>query len=142
MKDKNPFIDYHIKEVVGLDNEEIDQDVNYYTPFCIVFKDENNKQIQINLDHDNLIKLFELIKPISESDKSLNEIDKLYGSDNLIVLLRQFFKDHDNEQGLSIEDISKFFNKEDSFRLKDVINIMLISGEIYENKPLRFRWLG
>ena len=60
---KKTIIEIDIKKIIGLDNEEKDNSVNYYVPFCILAENLTKEQVQIFLDYEDLINLAKLLKP-------------------------------------------------------------------------------
>jgi hypothetical protein len=69
-KINNEWFDIDIENVVGIDNEEIDRSVNYYQPFCIILKDNKNKNVQLYLNHETLIDLARLLKPYLDNEEA------------------------------------------------------------------------
>lgn len=50
--------------------------MNYYTPFCIAFENDNKEEVQLFLDYDRLLDLANLLKPFLDEEKSKEEADK------------------------------------------------------------------
>jgi len=72
---ENPIIEIDLDKIIGLDEEERDDSVNYYQPFCIV-GEQDGKQVQIFLNWDNLITLALKIKPYLESYEARNKMNE------------------------------------------------------------------
>lgn len=58
-----------IKKYLGLELEEIDPDVNFYSPFMLVFEDENADQVSIALEYEQLAKLRDELSRIIKKEE-------------------------------------------------------------------------
>lgn len=74
-KQKQEIVEIEIDKVIGLDEEEKDDSVGYYQPFCIIGESEG-KRIQIYLNWERLIDLAKLLKPYLESHEAEIKMDE------------------------------------------------------------------
>ena len=81
--DKIKFITIGIKEVIGMDIEPEDKDVGIMdADFCLIFKDQNDVQLQIHFGTDEINKLIEVLQPQIDEIKSQEEMDRIMHEDH------------------------------------------------------------
>ena len=74
MKTKKP-IEIEIDKIIGIDDEERDDSVGFYSPFCII-AEQDGQQVQLFLNYDNLIDLMLKLKPYLESYEAQIKADE------------------------------------------------------------------
>jgi len=70
------IIEYDIEKILGIDNEEKDDSVGYYQPFCIILENDKKEQVQLFMDYDRLLSLIFLLKPYLESYEAREKADE------------------------------------------------------------------
>ena len=75
MENTNKIIEIDISKITDLENEEVDNSVGYYVPFCIFAENEQKEQINLYLDYDTLIDLALKLKPYLEDYQSQIDFD-------------------------------------------------------------------
>jgi len=75
MKIKNKIIEIDVSKIIGIDDEEVDDSVGYYQPFCIVGENEDKEQIQLFLNYDTLITLCLKLKPYLDDCEAREKMD-------------------------------------------------------------------